>query len=438
MKKSITLILLFIASLTVSAQTVLTAGDMAIIGVKTSGDGNGGNDAIKLITFVALDCNTRFILTDNNWNAATGTWFCGGGDAEWALEISITSPVDAGTIFKIDAHAAGGNMTVSTGTATKVGLGGDWGTNFGLNSGGDNAFILQGTRATPTFIFGWKNCGAFSLGGSCTDSNVCGGSNKNNTGLPPGLTIGTTAIQNAGELNRPYYNCAVSSGTKNELLTAICNTSNWTNAASSNAGFTNFMACSPTVTDAGGVYASCGVFLSNNDVVISTSCKNKQNEISWHILDETKNISNLVLECGNDDSDFKELTKINKPVIANKLYNYIDKTSKKSVNYRIRYTDANGFTQYSNIISSSCKTSNEFSIYPNPAKNLVNINITYLDRGANAELLIYNVLGEIVYKTDVSSAQKVLVNSEHFSQGIYYVVLNSEKDTQMQKLVITN
>jgi hypothetical protein len=421
-------------SLNIHAQTTLVAGDMAIIGWKSSGDGNGGEDAVKLITFVPLDCNTKFIFTDNNWNASTVDWFCGSGDAEFAIEITITSPVNAGTIFKIDVGAANGNMTVSTGTATKVGLGGDWGTNYGLNSGGDDGFILQGTRTSPTFIFGLKNCGNFSLGGSCTDSNVCGGSNKNNTGLPPGLTIGTTAIQNLGEQNRPYYNCAVSSGTKSELLAAICIVSNWANAASSNAGFTAFMSCAPTVTDAIGVYTSCGVLLDAGNIELMTSCEENKKLITWFSQEENKNYENVILEYSYDNQNYYTLQSLNS-FENNKVYQFND-NSKDNRYYRIRYSD-NGLNGYSNLVKTNCKSEIEFTIFPNPAKDLINFEISKLKKGDSYSVFIYNLIGEIIYIEKNISSQKTQISTTNFAEGVYYFVFQTEGEKQMQKLIIT-
>jgi hypothetical protein len=195
--------------------------------------------------------------------------------------------------------------------------------------------------------------------------------------------------------------------------------------------------CVFTVTDAGAPFGICGEVLSNSDITLKSICKNKATELSWFLADETAQINNPYLEYSIDGERYQVLKRLDAITESNRLYRF-EHSADRYAHYRIRYTDGNGFTNYSDVVQSKCKSGNTFSVYPNPAKNLVNINITYLNRGANAELLIYNILGEIVYKTDVSSAQNVLVNSEYFSQGIYYVVLNSEQDTQMQKLVISN
>ncbi len=207
------------------AQTVLTAGDIAVIGIKTSTGTQGGNDAVKLVTMVELACNTKFIVTDNNWNSGTNNWFC--ANDEFAAELTVTSPILAGSVIYIDIDAAGNAANSSTGALTKVSLDNPWGTNFGLNSGGDNVFVLQGTRLAATFIYGLRHNGTFAIGGDC----VSGSTPKNNTGLAPGLTLGTSAIQMVSSQDQWHYNCAAVSNTKANLLAAISNNVNWTSAA---------------------------------------------------------------------------------------------------------------------------------------------------------------------------------------------------------------
>lgn len=206
----------------VYAQTVLAPGDIAVIGFKTSGGTDSGNDAVKLLTLVELACNTKFIVTDNNWRN-TGVWYC--NNDEFAVEVTVSQRILAGSVIYVDVSASGGVASSSTGSLSKVSLGGNWGTNFGLNSGGDNVTILQGDRNNPSFIFALRHDGSFVSGGDC--------GTKNNTSLPTGLNLGTTAVQMVSSEDQWHYNCvgAITSGTKANLLSAVSNTSNWTTGA---------------------------------------------------------------------------------------------------------------------------------------------------------------------------------------------------------------
>ena len=101
------LIIMLIAfgfSFTLSSQTVLSAGDILVIGFKTNATTDAGNDAFKLVTLVDLQCNTKFIVTDNNWNNSIPGWAC--NDDEFAVEITCSTIISAGSVFYIDASAS--------------------------------------------------------------------------------------------------------------------------------------------------------------------------------------------------------------------------------------------------------------------------------------------------------------------------------------------
>jgi hypothetical protein len=140
----------------------------------------------------------------------------------------------------IDTENSGGTVASSSGSLSKVSLDGVWGTNFGFNSGGDNIIILQGTRAAPNFVFALRHGGTFASGGDCT--------NKNNTALPAGLALGSSAVQMASSQNQWHYNCSSTlSGTRASLLAAVCNNANWTSAGGQSWGENT---CTFSVTDA--------------------------------------------------------------------------------------------------------------------------------------------------------------------------------------------
>lgn len=204
----------FLLTVPASAQTTLAPGDIAVIAFKTNTSTDAGDDAIKLVTLVDLECNTSFIVTDNNWNGTS--WPC--NNDESALQITCNQAISAGSVFYIDYDAAGNTCTCSGGSITRTDLGSPWGTNFGFNSGGDNCYILQGTRTAPSFVYAFKHLSPFS-------SNTC--TDKDQANIPSNLTLGTSAICMTSSKNQWNFNCVVNSGTKATILAAIGNTANW-------------------------------------------------------------------------------------------------------------------------------------------------------------------------------------------------------------------
>jgi hypothetical protein len=218
MKNFLFLLILLIHQL--QAQTVLSSGDIAVIGFKTNTSSDAGNDAIKLVTLVDLQCNTEFIVTDNNWrNSAPIGWAC--DDDEFGITITCNTTIAAGSIFYIDVSSAGGAASCSGGSISKTAIGNPWGTDYGLSSGGDNIYVLQGTRLAPTFIFAIKN-GTFS-------NNSC--SNKDQAGIPANLTLGTNAVAMPSSQNQWHFNCVTNNNTRSNIRAAICNSANWTSAS---------------------------------------------------------------------------------------------------------------------------------------------------------------------------------------------------------------
>ena len=91
---------------------------------------------------------------------------------------------------------------------------------------------------------------------------------------------------------------------------------------------------------------------------------------------------------------------------------------------------------YSISTSTASVTSfeNEFYISPNPSSGLFTINMENVT-GKMAEVEIYNVLGEKVYKSDVKS-QKEEINLSNQPKGIYFVKIIADEKVYEQKIVI--
>ena len=101
------------------------------------------------------------------------------------------------------------------------------------------------------------------------------------------------------------------------------------------------------------------------------------------------------------------------------LYAYNECTS-DSILYQIT-TDNIGITDFENLIS----------IYPNPANH--NLNITNLP--TNANINIFNILGELVTTVRVKNS-KTELNVSDFIEGTYILKIENNHDTIIKKIVI--
>ncbi|MEM6255550.1 MAG: DUF4114 domain-containing protein [Cyanobacteria bacterium P01_D01_bin.156] len=180
--------------------TTLAAGDLAIIGINADNP-----DVFSFVLLTDIDSGTEIFFTDNGVSS-DGSLRTSEGTVKYTAPTAIT----AGTVIQF------------TGTS------GDFSTEnglFALAADGDQVIAYQETAAAPTFIYAAQtNSTQFQTGSNGT----------NQSDLPPGLAVGTTAVavgsgSGAGdEFDNSTYNETVTSGSQAALLTAISNAANWT------------------------------------------------------------------------------------------------------------------------------------------------------------------------------------------------------------------
>ena len=79
-------------------------------------------------------------------------------------------------------------------------------------------------------------------------------------------------------------------------------------------------------------------------------------------------------------------------------------------------------------------------IYPNPLKGLGSISYSLPSTPTNAKLVVYNMVGEVVKETIITSKNGVLlINGADFESGIYlYSIQMDGKASAMKKLVVAH
>ncbi len=189
----------------IASQTMLTPGDVAIVGVNTDNP-----DTFSFVTLTDITIGTKLFFTDSG--IQTDGSFRGN---EGAILYTAPSNLSAGTIVNF----SGISDDFTNASDGHVGTNG-----FNLSTSGDQIIAFTGSTENPTFIFALQtNSSMFQ-----TNSN-----DSNQSDLPPGLEIGRTAVAvGAGqgaesEFDNATYNLSVNSGTKDELLTAIATNTNW-------------------------------------------------------------------------------------------------------------------------------------------------------------------------------------------------------------------
>lgn len=162
------------------------------------------------------------------------------------------------------------------------------------------------------------------------------------------------------------------------------------------------------------------------------------NILNWTTLTEANN-KGFAVERSSDGNSYSTIAFIDsKANVGNSAtalnYAYTDSKPFEGVSYyRLKQIDFNGKTDYSNIVKLTATKAGAFTMYPNPAKSVVNISVGKLT--GNGKLSIADYLGKLV-KEQVLVKGTNTIDIANFAKGMYFVtVLTGEEKTTM-KLVV--
>ena len=103
------------------------------------------------------------------------------------------------------------------------------------------------------------------------------------------------------------------------------------------------------------------------------------------------------------------------------------------------YTNSNGCSGSANVTFtvSVCTgiyeiESKQISVYPNPAKDLINIEIGDSDLNTNIE--IYDAIGKLVYSTKISDSL-IQININHFASGVYNLRISNNSSSYLKHII---
>ncbi|MDD4746746.1 MAG: T9SS type A sorting domain-containing protein, partial [Salinivirgaceae bacterium] len=102
--------------------------------------------------------------------------------------------------------------------------------------------------------------------------------------------------------------------------------------------------------------------------------------------------------------------------------------------YRLKQTDFNGSTSYSDIVtvSNSHSDINNIILFPNPSKG----NVTVLGLDQSAQVSIYNTVGELILQRTIEPDSNTIDLSQH-SNGIYFISIVANGELKNSKIIIS-
>jgi hypothetical protein len=171
-------------------------------------------------------------------------------------------------------------------------------------------------------------------------------------------------------------------------------------------------------------YFVAAPLINQNNSLAEDAISNYGNKVAvgieWHpSTQSTLNINGTILKANDKNTSF--YTRYNSP-------------------FNMPGTDI-AIAQFDRTLSGSTASINEsqnktinYMLYPNPAKNVLNIELDNL-LNDNKTVTIANILGEVVL-TETSSGNKFSINTSHLISGVYFVTISNKGIHSTQKIII--
>ncbi|NNJ55459.1 MAG: T9SS type A sorting domain-containing protein, partial [Bacteroidia bacterium] len=158
---------------------------------------------------------------------------------------------------------------------------------------------------------------------------------------------------------------------------------------------------------------------------------NKTVDLRWETASEINN-DFFIIERSIDGIDFDEIERVDGAGTSTKALSYkiVDYNPVLGINYyRIKQIDFDGNSSYSNIEFVQVTNSlNEVLIYPNPANDVLNIELN----AKNGNILVYSQLG-ILLESRVIKNGVTSLDISNYSSGVHVVVISVDGKNQVYR-----
>lgn len=172
---------------------------------------------------------------------------------------------------------------------------------------------------------------------------------------------------------------------------------------------------------------------------IAATQKQEGVEVAWKVAYE-QNVQDYSVERSDNGRDFKVIATVlskgnsNAPV----AYTYMDlQPVNGKVYYRVKSNEKSGDAKYTSVVMLNSSKETLISVYPNPAKDNLQIQVSNPEMYKRVTILIRNAQGKTVIQQTAASANgKIIVNVYSLATGMYVIsVINDKGESLMDKFV---
>ena len=158
--------------------------------------------------------------------------------------------------------------------------------------------------------------------------------------------------------------------------------------------------------------------------------------LNWEVGTET-NLLNYEVESSFNGTNFNKIATVEAKNMH--TYSYTQSAEKirgRRAYYRIKKVDKNGKYTYSEVFTIHIPLNTKFTVYPNPAKNFININFNNIT-AISSQLIITDLAGKTVLSKSITTQNgSALVGTNNLVNGVYFVQLKINNEILVSKLVI--
>lgn len=153
--------------------------------------------------------------------------------------------------------------------------------------------------------------------------------------------------------------------------------------------------------------------------------------IQWQTINS--DAVNYTVEKSTNGIDFTELNNVVSKG-SSQTYNAKDAAPVNGINfYRIKQTNAAGEASYSSIAKVLFESAEQVMLYPNPAKDFVNIRFNAA--GKTVLINVFNSAGRSVKMFSATAAENIQLNVSNFAAGTYLLHISDGEKTITAKLI---
>lgn len=173
---------------------------------------------------------------------------------------------------------------------------------------------------------------------------------------------------------------------------------------------------------------SCGSTLPVKVALNGKAIKESANHLTWTAKDE-QSVKRYTIERSNkQDGYYEAIGSVNSNQSPSSTYLFVDNNPLTEGSfYRIKIEHASNKFTYSNVIVIKSIAESSIAAYPNPVKNLLNINIRG-NQNQNYRLSLYNNAGQIIYTATQQNIQNGTIQYHREAKekpGLYFLQVNN-------------